>query len=664
MFGEDGLGRLWVARFAAGFGGWVLLIALMSWAWSVDPGILPWVVAARFAPRALLLALPAQLTSRISPRWRAFLLAAEAAIVFVVAVFVMPGAAFTTDARLLIAVAGLVGVFASLDEQIAYRFLEGLIDPRGLGTASATQARIDRGAMFAGSVSGAFLVWFVLGVPDSSVVAAFALSVAAILAASVARDLDAVQDESDGHTRAPVLTRATLPYQAAALGSGALAGVLLVATARIHPLDAAYVLCLVGLGMLLGPLPVPRLLLRVPALALIGMGVVALVLLALGVFSPLSPAALVLLGLVAVTLDSVRAIALRRLSPLGSYVASVRVSGLALSGGVVIGALVTVLGSPSWDRMVPVVLVAVGLLLVVAGALAIAGPGGVFRVGGLSTLPIKSVVHTLSWETVPDPTKPDFIGSSPRVQRLVKWLNRTAEMQRLEVTLPISKRKYVIHRPTDDSRELLFDAGRADPDKQMPYWAKVWPSGVALADVVVERAAKLKGQHVLELGAGLGVTAAAVLEAGADLVTADYGMLPLAFCRLNTLVNTGHVPRAMCFNWRHDAEVEAATRRPEFRDGFPLILAADVLYEGRDAEPLLNVIERLLTADGELWLAEPVRRTAQRFLDSAASLGWDIESRQVRADWPDATSGPVNLHFLRRSAEPDRILGDLGGWRI
>jgi predicted nicotinamide N-methyase len=198
----------------------------------------------------------------------------------------------------------------------------------------------------------------------------------------------------------------------------------------------------------------------------------------------------------------------------------------------------------------------------------------------------------------------------------------------------------------------------------MPYWAKVWPSGVALADVVVERKEEVVEAHVLELGAGLGVTACAVLEYGGRLVTADYSALPLAHCRLNTLLNTDRAPRATCFNWRHEKEVVATLTQPDFDDGFPVIIAGDVLYEGRDAEPLLNVIERMLVAGGSLWLAEPVRRTAQRFLDSAAALGWEVESRQVRADWADATNGPVNVHFLRRSPEPNRVLADSGGWRI
>ena len=195
------------------------------------------------------------------------------------------------------------------------------------------------------------------------------------------------------------------------------------------------------------------------------------------------------------------------------------------------------------------------------------------------------------------------------------------ELERLSVTLPISERVYEIYRPNESSRERLFEQGRSDPEKQMPYWAKVWPSGVALADVVVERKEEVSGKHVLGLEPAWRVTACAVLEYGGHIVTADYSALPLAHCRLNTLVNTSRAPEATCFNWRHDGEVSDVLEQPGFKDGFPLIIAGDVLYEGRDAEPLLNVIERMLNNDGSLWLAEPVRKTAQRFLDSAASLG-------------------------------------------
>jgi predicted nicotinamide N-methyase len=474
------------------------------------------------------------------------------------------------------------------------------------------------------------------------------------------------------------MARRSAIYLVAAFTSGAFGAVLLIATlalaagrdigAFIFGATAApWLVAAYALGLLIGPLPVARLLLRVgPATLLLAAVVASSVIAVAIVISQTAIFAVLLLipvGLAKVTEDVLRAVAIRRLVPVHLFERVTHLSLLALTAGQIYGAVGVVSLSRAPDPYAILVVLAISQVVLIGFGIALGGRSSL-RVGGLSNLPIKSVVHKLSWDTRP-PAKPQDLGSaSPRAQRLARWLNRRVELQELRVTLPVSKREYVIYRPDDVSRERLFEQGRADPDKQMPYWAKVWPSGVALADVVVERKEEVADQHVLELGAGLGVTACAVLEYGGHIVTADYSALPLAHCRLNTLVNTDRAPRATCFNWRHAPEVAAAIAQPEFRGGFPLIIAGDVLYEGRDAEPLLNVIDEMLVADGSLWLAEPVRKTAQRFLDSAASLGWQIESRQVTAEWPDATDGPVNLHFLNRSTDMDHLSADLGGWRI
>jgi predicted nicotinamide N-methyase len=195
----------------------------------------------------------------------------------------------------------------------------------------------------------------------------------------------------------------------------------------------------------------------------------------------------------------------------------------------------------------------------------------------------------------------------------------------------------------------------------MPYWARLWPSGVALGDVAIERRDELAGRRVLELGCGLGTTATALLEAGAILTVSDYAALPLAFCRFNALRNTGRAPRTLRFNWR--APEAEALLRAELGGGFPLILAADVLYEGRDVEPFLRIVDRILAPDGQLWLAEPGRKTAQRFLNTAASIGWQGVSRHVNGPWPDGSADTISLHFLRRPTYLDQMSANLGGWR-
>jgi len=248
------------------------------------------------------------------------------------------------------------------------------------------------------------------------------------------------------------------------------------------------------------------------------------------------------------------------------------------------------------------------------------------------------------------------------MRRLERWLAQQVRIEFQDCPLPISGRRYSIAIPDQPSKDALFEAARRDPDKQMPHWAKIWPSGVALADVVVEHADELAGQRILELGAGLGSTAAAVLETDASLITADYSLLSLGLCRYNSLLNARRAPRSLRFNWR--SPETPALLRSQATGGFRLILAADVLYEGRDVWPLLGILDRLLAPDGALWLAEPARKTAQRFLDTAAVHGWQGTTRSVYGPWPDGTTDRVNIHFLSRARLVDRPLADLGGWRI
>jgi predicted nicotinamide N-methyase len=255
----------------------------------------------------------------------------------------------------------------------------------------------------------------------------------------------------------------------------------------------------------------------------------------------------------------------------------------------------------------------------------------------------------------------EHASNARRLQVLADYLAAEAELETQSIHLPASGRELEIRKPTEAARERMFEAARLDPDKQMPYWARIWPSGVALADLALERRAEFAGQRVLELGCGLGTTASALLEAGAILTVSDYSPLPLAFCRYNALYNTGRAPRTLRFNWR--SPNEGAVARAASGGGYPLILAADVLYEGRDVEPLLAIVERILAPDGMLWLAEPGRKTAQRFLNTAAALGWHGDTRKVAGPWPDGSNDTISLHFLRRPTDVDQLSTNLGGWR-
>ena len=212
------------------------------------------------------------------------------------------------------------------------------------------------------------------------------------------------------------------------------------------------------------------------------------------------------------------------------------------------------------------------------------------------------------------------------------------------ILLPRSGRRMTVLRPGD--MDELLDRAADDPEQNLPYWCEIWPSGVALADTILTQPDSVRDKRVLELGCGLGVTAAAALVAGADLIATDYAPESLLLCQHNALRHAGREPRAIQVNWR----------RPEpalfdlVGDGFPVVLAADVLYEARDIGPLLDLIGRLVAPGGLFWLAEPGRPPAVRFLEAAHELGWQGETDRHAGPWPDPKDADVvvGLHALRR----------------
>jgi len=197
----------------------------------------------------------------------------------------------------------------------------------------------------------------------------------------------------------------------------------------------------------------------------------------------------------------------------------------------------------------------------------------------------------------------------------------------VEVRLPESGAVYRVTRPTDVDR--LIDAIADDPEEVLPHWAEVWPSGVALADALLAAPEVVRGQRVLELGCGLGTTAIAALQAGADLTVTDYATGALALCRWNARENAGRKPETVQLNWRKPSEAFLALAG----DGFPAVLAADVLYEARDIEPLLALAGRVVAPGGLLWLAEPGRPIAREFVGQLEARGWSAERRVCVGPW-------------------------------
>ena len=186
-------------------------------------------------------------------------------------------------------------------------------------------------------------------------------------------------------------------------------------------------------------------------------------------------------------------------------------------------------------------------------------------------------------------------------------------------------REVWISRPAD-SEALLTDEA-FEREEFLPYWADLWPSAIELAHVVARW--DLARRRVLELGCGLALPGIAAALRGGRVTVSDWAPDALGFARANAKRN-GVALEVVEVSW---AEPRALL------DGAPwdVVLAADVLYEQRNVDQLLDLLPRLVDL-GSVVLADPGRIPAQRFLREAAKA-WRIETAHD-------DGSPIRIHTL------------------
>jgi predicted nicotinamide N-methyase len=122
------------------------------------------------------------------------------------------------------------------------------------------------------------------------------------------------------------------------------------------------------------------------------------------------------------------------------------------------------------------------------------------------------------------------------------------------------------------SPESLIDEDAFAHDEFLPYWAELWPAATALAEALPD----VDGLRIVELGCGLGVPSLVAAARGAQVTATDWSEDAVELLRSNAVRN-GLNLAAEVRDWRSP-----------WPDRFDLALAADVLYEQRNVEPVLD----------------------------------------------------------------------------
>lgn len=208
----------------------------------------------------------------------------------------------------------------------------------------------------------------------------------------------------------------------------------------------------------------------------------------------------------------------------------------------------------------------------------------------------------------------------------------------------------------------------------------LWKASTYLCDYMVQHAEKLRGQRVLELGAGLGLNGVLAHRLSADsVVITDGDSDAMVELRKNIVVNRiqnesddtvegdseQHPQRTVSaaqLIWGLDSAnrflestASASSSSSLASSQFSIIIASDVIYAAIVIDPLWETVRTLLRkSDGEFWMAFAVRKvpvTIEFVLQKSREYGFRYELVDQQNDGDsvedDSEAGPVFIYVFR-----------------
>jgi predicted nicotinamide N-methyase len=136
-----------------------------------------------------------------------------------------------------------------------------------------------------------------------------------------------------------------------------------------------------------------------------------------------------------------------------------------------------------------------------------------------------------------------------------------------------------------------------------PYWSRLWPSGIALAEWLRAEPEWVEGKSVLELGAGLGLPSLVAAPFAKHLMISDHISEALTWMELNLRALGLQDVECRQINWHHPIPLA------------DVILMSDVGYDPSDFDRLQDLVSTQLKTGGSILLAVPERSISVMFIE-------------------------------------------------
>lgn len=152
-----------------------------------------------------------------------------------------------------------------------------------------------------------------------------------------------------------------------------------------------------------------------------------------------------------------------------------------------------------------------------------------------------------------------------------------------------------------------------------PLWSKIWEASIVLSDYLAGIAVEPE-KRFLEIGSGLGIVGIVASSFGHKVTMTEYNQDAISFSRANAQNNLPSVDQNLEIT-------ELDWNRPQSEGLFNYIVGSEVVYKEKDYQSILRLFKTCLKPEGEIILAEGVRKTSIEFFRQMEQV-FDIRAQK------------------------------------
>jgi methyltransferase-like protein 23 len=187
----------------------------------------------------------------------------------------------------------------------------------------------------------------------------------------------------------------------------------------------------------------------------------------------------------------------------------------------------------------------------------------------------------------------------------------------------------------DSARRIYLELREINSDTPFPYWAKVWPSALALGAFIQQHNHYIDGKEVLELAGGLGFPALLAASYAQTVCCSDYLPEILEVVDQSITINGITNIYSRLLNW-HQLPSDLTA---------DVLLLSDINYDPGEFDVLYGVLTHFLKKNTIIILSTPQRLMAKPFIERL--LPWCVQQEEIAVPYKGDVA-MINVYVLSK----------------